>query len=121
MALFSSSDVSSASLSGDNSSKAELPLLTFFTFDNMTSLIEFSKYADLSKVKIAIRLSTMEVFTDKFIHLGAPLKESLDMLIFLKKVRKSEFKSYRYANQLNKKAVSTLNEYGISEDELILD
>ena len=44
-----------------------------------------------------------------------------DMLILLKKVRKSEFKSYRYANQLNKKAVSTLNEYGISEDELILD
>lgn len=58
--------------------------VTFFTFDNMTSLIEFSKYADLSKVKIAIRLSTMEVFTDKFIHLGAPLKEALDMLRFLK-------------------------------------
>lgn len=58
--------------------------ITFFTFDNMTSLVDFSKYADLSKVKIAIRLSTMEIFKDKFIHLGASLKEALEMLMFLK-------------------------------------
>lgn len=36
----------------------------FFTFDNLNSVINFSKYADLSKVKIAIRLSTTQVFND---------------------------------------------------------
>ena len=34
----------------------------FFTFDNINSLSNFSKYADLTKVKIAIRLSTMQLF-----------------------------------------------------------
>lgn len=58
--------------------------VTFFTFDNMNSLLDFSKYADLSKAKIAIRLSTMEIFTDKFIHLGASLKEALEMIAFLR-------------------------------------
>jgi len=56
----------------------------FFTFDNINSLIEFSKYADLSKVKIVIRLSIMQIFEDKFTHLGANLEETLEMISFLK-------------------------------------
>ena len=44
-----------------------------------------------------------------------------DMLILLKKIRKSEFKYYRYANKINKEAVSTLSQYGVTEEELILD
>lgn len=44
-----------------------------------------------------------------------------DMLLILRKMRKQEFKFYRYANKLNKEAVTTLNNYGITEDELILD
>lgn len=56
----------------------------FFTFDNLNALIEFSKYADLSKVKIAIRLSTTQVFNDKFTHLGADLEECLQIFSFLR-------------------------------------
>lgn len=56
----------------------------FFTFDNLNSVINFSKYADLSKVKIAIRLSTTQVFNDKFTHLGANLEECKKIFIFLK-------------------------------------
>lgn len=56
----------------------------FFTFDNLNSVVEFSKYADLSKVKIAIRLSTAQVFNDKFTHLGADLEECLKIFTFLK-------------------------------------
>lgn len=56
----------------------------FFTFDNMDSLLEFAQYADLSKVKIAVRLSTMDIFAEEFSHLGANLKEALEMLAFLK-------------------------------------
>lgn len=56
----------------------------FFTFDNLDSVIEFSKYADLSKVKIAIRLSTTQVFNDKFTHLGADLEECLKIFTFLR-------------------------------------
>ncbi len=48
----------------------------FFTFDNLNALIEFSKYADLSKVKIAIRLSTTQVFQHKFTHLGTDLEDN---------------------------------------------
>lgn len=44
-----------------------------------------------------------------------------DMMLILKKMRKQEFKFYRYANKLNKEAVATLSKYGITEDELILD
>ena len=56
----------------------------FFTFDNLNSVIKFSKYADLSKVKIAIRLSTTQVFNDKFTHLGGNLEECKEMLEFLR-------------------------------------
>lgn len=56
----------------------------FFTFDNMKSLLDFSEYADLSKVKIAIRLSTMDIFKDEFTHLGADSREALEMIEFLK-------------------------------------
>ena len=44
-----------------------------------------------------------------------------DMLLILRKMRKQEFKFYRYANKINKEAVTTLGNYGITEDELILD
>lgn len=56
----------------------------FFTFDNLNSVIKFSKYADLSKVKIAIRLSTTQVFNDKYTHLGGDIKECKEMLEFLR-------------------------------------
>ena len=56
----------------------------FFTFDNLNAVINFSEYADLSKVKIAIRLSTTQVFKDKFTHLGADLDECLKIFTFLK-------------------------------------
>jgi len=55
----------------------------FFTFDNLNSLINFSKYADLSKVKISIRLSTTQVFNDKFTHLGGDIEECKAMIKFL--------------------------------------
>ncbi len=55
----------------------------FFTFDHLEEVMEFSKYADLSKVKIAIRLSTIEIFKEKFTHLGTNLKECLNILNFL--------------------------------------
>lgn len=55
----------------------------FFTFDDMNSLMEFSKYADLSTTKIVIRLSTMQIFDDEFSHLGASLEEALQMIKFL--------------------------------------
>lgn len=56
----------------------------FFVFDNLNSLINFSKYVDLSNVKIAIRLSTTQVFKEKFTHLGGNLEECIEMLKFLK-------------------------------------
>lgn len=56
----------------------------FFIFDNLDSIIKFSKYADLSKTKIAVRLSTMQVFDNKFTHLGANLGECLKIFQFLK-------------------------------------
>ena len=58
--------------------------IRFFTFDNLNSVIEFSRYADLSKVKIVVRLSTTQVFNNKFTHLGADLEESLKIISFLK-------------------------------------
>lgn len=63
----------------------------FFTFDNLNVLIEFSKYADLSKVKIAIRLSTTQVFKYKFTHLGADLEECLQIISFLKDNKCSDY------------------------------
>lgn len=56
----------------------------FFTFDNLNSVINFSKYADLSKVKIAIRLSTTQIFNDKFTHLGGDIEECKEILEFLR-------------------------------------
>lgn len=56
----------------------------FFTFDNLNSLISFSKYAELDKVKIAIRLSTIQVFNNRFTHLGGDIKECKAMIEFLK-------------------------------------
>ncbi len=57
----------------------------FFVFDNLNSLMLFSKYADLSETKIAIRLSTNDIFNLCHTHIGANLEESLKMFDFLKK------------------------------------
>lgn len=57
----------------------------FFVFDNLNSLILFSKYADFSETKIAIRLSTNDIFKLCHTHIGANLNESLNMFDFLKK------------------------------------
>lgn len=56
----------------------------FFTFDNLNSVVNFSKYADLSRVKVAIRVSTTQVFNNNFTHLGANLEECQKVLMFLK-------------------------------------
>ena len=56
----------------------------FFTFDNLNSLVSFSRYAELDKVKIAIRLSTLQVFNNKFTHLGGDIEECKAMIEFLK-------------------------------------
>ena len=56
----------------------------FFTFDNLNSVINFAQYADLSKVKIAVRLSTTQVFNEKFTHLGGDMQECKKMLEFLR-------------------------------------
>lgn len=56
----------------------------FFTFDNLDTLERFSQYADLTNTKIVVRLSTMQVFKNKYTHLGANIEESLEMLKFLK-------------------------------------
>lgn len=56
----------------------------FFTFDNFNSLVNFAEYADLTKVRIAIRLSTIQVFSNRFTHLGANLEECIEMLVFLR-------------------------------------
>lgn len=58
--------------------------IRFFTFDNIYSVMNFEKYADLSKVKIAVRLSTIQIFNNKFTHLGANLEDTLKILKFLK-------------------------------------
>ena len=63
----------------------------FFTFDNLNTVIEFSKYADLSKVKIAIRLATTQVFNDKFTHLGADFEECLKIFSFLKNYKCNDY------------------------------
>lgn len=65
--------------------------LRYFTFDNLKSLKEFSKIADLSNVKIAVRLSTMNIFSNKFTHLGADLEESIDTLKFLQDNKCNDF------------------------------
>lgn len=63
----------------------------FFTFDCLKSLEEFVEYANLREVKIAIRLSTMQIYKDKFTHLGAELEETLRMIEFLKRNGNSNY------------------------------
>ena len=63
----------------------------FFTFDCLKSLEEFVEYANLREVKIAIRLSTMQIYKDKFTHLGAELEETLRMIEFLKRNGSSNY------------------------------
>lgn len=56
----------------------------FFTFDNLETLESFSKYADLTNTKIVVRVSTMQVFKNKYTHLGANIEETFKMLKYLK-------------------------------------
>lgn len=63
----------------------------FFTFDCLKSLEEFVEYANLREVKIAIRLSTMQIYKDKFTHLGAEFEETLRMIEFLKRNGNSNY------------------------------
>lgn len=56
----------------------------FFVFDDYDTLIRFSSYADLSKVKIALRLNLMEIFGNELMHLGASYEECLEMFNFLR-------------------------------------
>jgi diaminopimelate decarboxylase len=55
----------------------------FFTFDNLQSLNEFSKYANLEETKVNIRISSMNLFENVFSHLGTSLSECFDMIRFL--------------------------------------
>ena len=75
----------------------------FFTFDNLDSIINFSKYADLSKVKLAIRISTMQLIKDKFTHLGADFEETLKILTFLQNSKCKDYGiSFYIQNNLKK-------------------
>jgi len=56
----------------------------YFTFDNLDSLKDFAEYADLNETKIVFRLSSTEVFNDKFIHLGCNTDECKEMISYLK-------------------------------------
>ena len=56
--------------------------IRYFTFDNIDSLKNFLKYADSSKVKIAIRLNIFEVF-GIFSHLGARTNDCYQMFDLL--------------------------------------
>ena len=75
----------------------------FFTFDNLDSIVNFSKYADLSKVKLAIRISTMQLFNDNFTHLGADFEETIQILTFLKNSKCNDYGiSFYIQNNLKK-------------------
>lgn len=74
--------------------------IRFFTFDNLNSLSNFSKYADLTKVKIAIRLSTTQVFDNNYTHLGADFEECLKMFQLLKNKCKDYGISFYIQNDL---------------------
>ena len=56
----------------------------FFTFDNYTSLYNFSKYADLSSCKICLRFSTMNIYKDSPTHMGANIIEIRKMIDYIK-------------------------------------
>jgi len=62
----------------------------YFTFDNISSLERFVKYADLNKTRIAIRLNIIEVF-NIFSHLGAKTNECKQMLELLKKKKANDY------------------------------
>lgn len=64
--------------------------IRYFTFDNMSSLRNFMKYADLNKTKIAIRLNIIEIF-NTFSHLGANTMECQEMLSLLKKNKANDY------------------------------
>ena len=85
----------------------------FFTFDNLNSVINFAQYADLSKVKIAIRLSTTQVFNDKFTHLGGDIQECKKMLEFLRNKCNNYGISFYIQNNLKTKnnVLETILEY----------
>ncbi len=72
----------------------------FFTFDNLKALKSFSQYADLSCTKILVRLSTMQVFKDKYTHLGANKEEAFEMFKFLKGKCKNYGISFYLQNNL---------------------
>lgn len=55
----------------------------FFCFDDLDSLKEFLSYANLNECKISVRINTVEVFDDAFIHLGASYSECREMLTLL--------------------------------------
>ena len=54
----------------------------FFTFHNINQVINFSKYADLKKCKINVRLSICEPFK-QFSHLGGNTEECKKMIALL--------------------------------------
>lgn len=85
----------------------------FFTFDNLNSVINFAQYADLSKVKIAVRLSTTQVFNEKFTHLGGDMQECKKMLEFLRNKCNNYGISFYIQNSIKKEndVLETILEY----------
>ncbi len=57
--------------------------IRFFTFDNLTSLENFLKYAESKDLKVSIRISINQIFNSNY-HLGASLDDTLKMLNMLK-------------------------------------
>lgn len=73
----------------------------YFTFDNVNSLNEFLKYANLSKVRISVRLCISEIFNE-FSHLGGNLEECKEML---KLLSGTECKNFGLSFYLQKEVV----------------
>lgn len=88
----------------------------FFVFDHIDALNDFLTYAALSETKIALRLSTIEVF-NIFTQLGACKEELLEMINRLKDCASLGISFYLNdeVKRCKKNALDIMLEYIISE------
>ena len=74
----------------------------FFTFDNLSALINFSQYADLNTCKLLFRLSVNEVF-HLHAHIGATSNEIKKMIQFIKIYNEDFGISFYLPKEINNK------------------
>lgn len=74
----------------------------FFTFDNLTALSNFSKYADIKKCKLFFRLSVNEEF-HLHSHIGANSEEIKQMIKFIEKYNIDYGISFYLPKEINNK------------------